>query len=197
VDRSAVSRAVADAVAVVDEVLPPGPADGPPFRTAADQAALRAGALQAVVAQLLPTGSGAVPSDDLVRPSEAARMLNVRDTALHALERQGALDAVLTAGGHRRYRAGQVRELMDRDTRQLAAGRPEHDADTLEIVRMRVVERLSWNDIGAKSGMSGPAAQMRFSRWVYRQYTAAVTPPAETETGELPGSPRPGEENPG
>jgi excisionase family DNA binding protein len=49
--------------------------------------------------------------DDLLRPREAADLMGVRTTTIARWARMGRLQAVVTPGGHRRYRRGEILDL--------------------------------------------------------------------------------------
>jgi excisionase family DNA binding protein len=48
------------------------------------------------------------PDDDLLRPREVAELFGVRTTTIARWAREGALIAVTTPGGHRRYRRSEI-----------------------------------------------------------------------------------------
>jgi len=50
--------------------------------------------------------------DELLTPAEVARMLGVAGVTVARWAREGRLDAVLTLGGHRRYRTSAVGALL-------------------------------------------------------------------------------------
>lgn len=50
--------------------------------------------------------------DDLLTPREVAQLLGVRTTTVARWAREGRLDAMLTLGGHRRYRRSTVTALL-------------------------------------------------------------------------------------
>jgi excisionase family DNA binding protein len=53
--------------------------------------------------------------DHLLTPREAADVFGVRTTTIARWAREGRLASFTTPGGHRRYRLGHVRALLDRD----------------------------------------------------------------------------------
>lgn len=52
--------------------------------------------------------------DHLLTPREVAEIFGVRTTTIARWAREGWLTALTTPGGHRRYRLGHVRALLDR-----------------------------------------------------------------------------------
>lgn len=52
------------------------------------------------------------PSDALMTPSEVARLFRVSPKTVTRWARAGRLTAIRTLGGHRRFRAGEVRDLL-------------------------------------------------------------------------------------
>jgi excisionase family DNA binding protein len=57
-------------------------------------------------------------NDSLLRPREVARIFGVRTTTIARWAREGALPAVVTPGGHRRYRWSEIRLLFNQLRRQ-------------------------------------------------------------------------------
>jgi excisionase family DNA binding protein len=51
--------------------------------------------------------------DDLLRPREVAEMFGVRTTTIARWAREGKLTALHTPGGHRRYRLGELQEILN------------------------------------------------------------------------------------
>ncbi len=51
---------------------------------------------------------------DLLKPGQVARMFAVDPKTVTRWAKLGKLDTVMTLGGHRRYRASEVRELLER-----------------------------------------------------------------------------------
>lgn len=51
--------------------------------------------------------------DELLTPSEVARMFRVDPKTVTRWARSGKLSSIRTLGGHRRYRAKEVRALLD------------------------------------------------------------------------------------
>ncbi|MFM8237012.1 MAG: BldC family transcriptional regulator [Actinomycetota bacterium] len=59
-------------------------------------------------------GEGASPGDDaLLTPGEVAAIFGVNPKTVTRWERAGRLRAIRTLGGHRRFRAGEVRRLRE------------------------------------------------------------------------------------
>jgi transposase len=52
------------------------------------------------------------PDEPLLRPREVAALFGVRPATIARWARMGRLQPLLTPGGHRRYRASDVRELL-------------------------------------------------------------------------------------
>lgn len=86
--------------------------------------------------------------DDLLRPSEIAELFGVRTPTIARWAREGRLTAVLTPGGHRRYRRSQIRQLLAAPTE------PDAEAERLALDAVRlydqgwsvrqVAERFGW-----------------------------------------------------
>ena len=55
-----------------------------------------------------------VPDDALLTPSEVATLFRVSPKTVTRWSRAGKLTAFKTLGGHRRFRAGEVREVLAR-----------------------------------------------------------------------------------
>jgi len=55
-------------------------------------------------------------NDDMLSPGEAARMLGVATRTIADWDRRGLIHSVRTAGGHRRYLAREIYELLGRTT---------------------------------------------------------------------------------
>jgi excisionase family DNA binding protein len=52
-------------------------------------------------------------NDELLTPSEVAKLFRVDPKTVTRWAKAGKLSSIRTLGGHRRYRAGEVRELLD------------------------------------------------------------------------------------
>ena len=59
---------------------------------------------------------GQFSSDELLTPAEVARLFRVNTKTVSRWERAGKLTAIRTLGGHRRYRAADIRSFMVADT---------------------------------------------------------------------------------
>lgn len=59
--------------------------------------------------------------EQLLRPGQVAALFQVSRRTICDWARAGLLDAIITPGGHRRFRAGQVRALLE--TRRVPAQR--------------------------------------------------------------------------
>jgi excisionase family DNA binding protein len=59
-----------------------------------------------------PVGA-AQDNDELLTPSEVAKLFRVDPKTVTRWAKAGKLSSIRTLGGHRRYRAGEVRELLD------------------------------------------------------------------------------------
>jgi excisionase family DNA binding protein len=74
--------------------------------------------------------------DDLLRPGEVAQVFGVRTATAARWAREGRLVAVLTPGGHRRYRRADVQALVDAEaapeTPEAAPETPEAAPETPE-----------------------------------------------------------------
>jgi excisionase family DNA binding protein len=53
-----------------------------------------------------------IPDDALMTPSEVAVLFRVSPKTVTRWARAGKLTALRTLGGHRRFRAGEVREIL-------------------------------------------------------------------------------------
>lgn len=51
--------------------------------------------------------------DELLTPGEVARLFGVNPKTITRWASAGKLSAIRTLGGHRRYRAGEVYDLLD------------------------------------------------------------------------------------
>jgi excisionase family DNA binding protein len=71
--------------------------------------------------------------DELLRPREVAELFGVRTTSIARWAREGRLTALLTPGGHRRYRRADVQALLEADEAERA--RPPV-ADVRDAVRL-------------------------------------------------------------
>jgi excisionase family DNA binding protein len=54
------------------------------------------------------------PDEELLTPSEVAAMFHVNPKTVTRWARSGKISAIRTLGGHRRFRAAEVRRLRDR-----------------------------------------------------------------------------------
>jgi excisionase family DNA binding protein len=57
--------------------------------------------------------STAQDNDELLTPSEVAKLFRVDPKTVTRWAKAGKLSSIRTLGGHRRYRAGEVRDLLD------------------------------------------------------------------------------------
>jgi excisionase family DNA binding protein len=69
---------------------------------------------QALVQELFGSGSAAMFEGRLLRTREVALLFQVSERAVTDWARKGRIPSVRTPGGHRRYPADQVRELLAR-----------------------------------------------------------------------------------
>ena len=69
---------------------------------------------QALVQELFGAGSAAMFEGRLLRTREVALLFQVSERAVTDWARKGRIPSVRTPGGHRRYPADQVRELLAR-----------------------------------------------------------------------------------
>ncbi len=51
--------------------------------------------------------------DELLTPSEVAAMFRVNPKTVTRWARAGKISAIRTLGGHRRFRASEIRQLLD------------------------------------------------------------------------------------
>jgi excisionase family DNA binding protein len=108
-----------------------------------------------------PAAVGLVERDDLITTREAARLAGVGPTAVKRWADAGLLRCLRTAGGHRRFRRGEVARLV--------GGRPEgsalerepwvgallHSADARALEAFLLAERAragSWDRVAAVAG---------------------------------------------
>jgi excisionase family DNA binding protein len=77
---------------------------------------------------MLPTPG---PDDDLLRPREVAGLMGVRPTTIARWAREGLLKAVLTPGGHRRYRRTEIYDLL-----KAAGADPEQETMEEDAARL-------------------------------------------------------------
>lgn len=56
--------------------------------------------------------------EELLTPSEVAKLFRVDPKTVTRWAKAGRLSSIRTLGGHRRYRASEVRRLMDWEERQ-------------------------------------------------------------------------------
>jgi excisionase family DNA binding protein len=66
--------------------------------------------------------------DPLLTPREVAVLFRVAPKTVSRWERAGKLVAVRTLGGHRRFRASEIRRAVEDGARQFAPKPPEEDA---------------------------------------------------------------------
>jgi excisionase family DNA binding protein len=73
-------------------------------------------ARRALASTLYADAPGARPDwldEQLLRPGQVAALFQVSRRTIGDWARAGKLDAIITPGGHRRFRARQVRELLE------------------------------------------------------------------------------------
>jgi excisionase family DNA binding protein len=56
------------------------------------------------------------PPEELLTPSEVAAMFRVNPKTVTRWARSGKISAIRTLGGHRRFKASEVRALLDQNT---------------------------------------------------------------------------------
>lgn len=56
---------------------------------------------------------GSTEGDELLTPSEVAKLFRVDPKTVTRWAKAGKLSSIRTLGGHRRYRAGEVHQLLD------------------------------------------------------------------------------------
>lgn len=59
--------------------------------------------------------------NDLLTPGEVAVMFRVNPKTVTRWARSGKISAVRTLGGHRRFRASEIRRILDETTQELQA----------------------------------------------------------------------------
>lgn len=57
--------------------------------------------------------------EELLTPSEVAKLFRVDPKTVTRWAKAGKLSSIRTLGGHRRYRAGEIRELLDAQRTQV------------------------------------------------------------------------------
>jgi excisionase family DNA binding protein len=55
--------------------------------------------------------------DELLTPSEVAAMFRVNPKTVTRWARSGKISAIRTLGGHRRFRASEIKKLLDQEER--------------------------------------------------------------------------------
>ena len=185
-DRASITKALSEARSIVDEVLPWELKSGPRNLPVADRAEMRKTALQVILGALLSQAPAPAAAEDddngpaLLRTSEAARLIGASDSSLYNWERRGLLTPFRTPSGHRRYDRSQVVALRDSEFGQRSARRRNPDGME-DIVGMRTQDKLSWEEIAAKTGTTKMAARRSFDRWAARQQ-ASVTGPGRDKS---------------
>ena len=58
-----------------------------------------------------------VPDDELLTPSEVAAMFRVNPKTVTRWHQTGKVSAIRTLGGHRRFRASEIRRLLEESER--------------------------------------------------------------------------------
>jgi len=66
-------------------------------------------------AQPKPTGTIPIEEDELLTPAEVARMFRVNPKTVTRWARSGKIQAIRTLGGHRRFRASEVRAFLEQE----------------------------------------------------------------------------------
>jgi excisionase family DNA binding protein len=69
--------------------------------------------------------------DDLLRPRDVADLMGVRATTVARWARQGLINAVLTPGGHRRYRRAEIHAYLQTSEPDLDQQKIKEDAARL------------------------------------------------------------------
>lgn len=196
-DPAGITEALREACSIVDEVLPWELGAGPRNRSVADRGELRKVALGVILTALLPQSpvlllqapALAAEEDggpDWLKTSEVARLLGASAGAVYHWERKGLLTPSRTPSGQRRYARSEVEALRGSDYGQRSARRRNPDDGLEEIVRLRIQDGLSWDDIAAKTGMSQPTVRRRFERWAAQQLAAAARAPASAAVAANP-----------
>ncbi|GLY83358.1 helix-turn-helix domain-containing protein [Actinoallomurus iriomotensis] len=61
----------------------------------------------------MPAPASEPPNEQLLTPREVAALFGVRTSTIASWARLGRISALLTPGGHRRYRASDIRQLLE------------------------------------------------------------------------------------
>jgi len=64
-----------------------------------------------------PSGRAPDDPDELLTPSEVAAMFRVNPKTVTRWHRTGKVSAIRTLGGHRRFRASEIRRLLEESER--------------------------------------------------------------------------------
>ena len=64
-----------------------------------------------------PSGRAPADPDELLTPSEVAAMFRVNPKTVTRWHRTGKVSAIRTLGGHRRFRASEIRRLLEESER--------------------------------------------------------------------------------
>lgn len=94
--------------------------------------------------------------DDLLRPREVAALFGVRTTSIARWAREGRLNAVLTPGGHRRYRRADVQALLDAEAAETAfpaMGMTGTEQDAVRLYEMGWSIRRVAQEFGTSYGV--------------------------------------------
>ena len=173
-DHASIMQAVREARAVVDEAMPL-PA-GPPNRAAGDLRELRRTAFQLVLSALLrgtpgtPAPGAGEPAPDAggrewLKTSQAVRLLGGSVHMLYDLEKEEVLHPRYSPGGTRLWPAAEITQFNASERGQRSAVRRNPDAAADDIARMRLVDKLPWHEVTARTGLSTTTAALRLRRW--------------------------------
>ncbi len=207
VDLTRISRAVREAMAVVEQELPLLAAAGPPNRPRGDLRELRRTAFQVILTKLVQAAPGDTVTPETPVPGRealpvgadrewlgtgsAARLLGASDSKLRDLEADGTFHPARSPSGRRMWFTDEIEAYKASLRGQRSDARINHiDGRDTEIARMHVVDNLPFHVIASKFGLSKSTTQKAFRRWASTQFLgeAAAAAPASPDSPDSPDS---------